>query len=111
MSEGRPLHFPALPPRTQELQWSRNIREAHDIICNTYNHATQVLRQEDQDPLRLQIIVEKILNDALPVLEALDIEIQDVTWTDKSVQALATTVVELRHAAQMAINVSVQVSF
>ncbi|KAG0707407.1 hypothetical protein DFH29DRAFT_27139 [Suillus ampliporus] len=108
MSEGRrPLQFPALPPHHRaQGHWSQNIRKAHDIVSDTYNHATRVLRQEDHDPLRLQIIAEKIINDSLPVLEALDSEIQDASWTDKCAEALATTVVELRQASEAAVNIA-----
>jgi len=104
MPEGRPLQFPALPPQGH---WSHDIRKAHDIVSSTYDHATRILRQEDHDPLRLQTIAEKILNDSLPVLEVLDMEIRDGAWTNECAQALATTIVELRQASEAAINMSV----
>lgn len=47
-----PLEFPALPhPPDDDFQWSADVLSAHKILSNTYNGATQLLRQEDGDTL------------------------------------------------------------
>jgi hypothetical protein len=46
--------------------------------------------------------MEKIFSDSIPLLEALDAELQQPEWADECARALAATVVELRRAVASA---------
>lgn len=102
-AERRLTHFPILPdPPSSDEEWSQDIQQAFLRICNTYDHATCILRQEDHDPLRLHIVSEHILNQSVKLLEAIDQEISNLDWSDAAAKALAATIVELERAASMA---------
>jgi hypothetical protein len=97
--EHRPIQFPVLPPCSDlSGHWSHDVRQAHELLCSTYDHASRFLRQEDHDPLQLQTLLEKIFSDSIPLLEALDMKLLNPEWVDECAQALAATVVELRQA-------------
>ena len=95
----RPLNFPDLPPPPNEGPWPASVHEAQTILCQGYDHASRLLRQEDHDELRLQILSEEIQNDLVPLLVAMDIEIGDDEWADACARALAATVVAVENAA------------
>ena len=70
--------FPLLPARDY---WSPDICRAHEILQHAYQHAVGLLRQEDSDPLRVQIHADQISQQMVPLLEALHHEVGDVNWT------------------------------
>jgi hypothetical protein len=101
--ENRPVQFPVLPPcYGPSGHWPHNVQKAHELLCTTYDHASRSFRQEDQDPLRLHTLIEKIFSDSIPLLEALDAELLHPEWTDECARALAVTVVKLRQVAASA---------
>lgn len=98
----RPLQFPELPapPPGSTTEWSYDVRQASQQICDVYDRASRLLRQEDHNPLQLQILAEKILNQCVRLLEAVDLEVLNPDWAEQGARALATTVVELERAAE-----------
>jgi hypothetical protein len=97
--ESRPFHFPRLPPHPEGGQWSHNVQEAYHIICETYDHASRVLCQEDQDSLRLRLLSDGILRDTIPLLQELDLDVADDAWATAAAEALGITLVELERTA------------
>lgn len=95
-----PLVFPALPnPLDNELHWTANIVTAHGILSNTYEQATRLLRQEDGDALRLRIHSERIFRRMIPILQAMDPEVNDPEWVSDCAHALAGVMAQLETAA------------
>jgi hypothetical protein len=95
-----PAHFPDLPaPSEDEGHWPTNVHKAYDIISDSFNRASQLLRQEDGDALRLRVHSEKIFRRTIPLLEALDPEVHNPHWTAECVHSLAGVVVALEKAA------------
>lgn len=103
--DSRSNRFLSLPLHPEQRLWSANVQKAHQLISETYNHATLVLRQENHDPLRLHSLAKKIVDDSLPLLEALHLEIADVEWAEVAAEALARTLVDLERAGAMAANI------
>jgi hypothetical protein len=69
------------------------------ILCRGYAHTSRILRQEDQDAIRLRILSEEIQGDMVSLLVAMDVELGDDEWADTCARALAATVVEIEQAA------------
>jgi len=42
-------NFPDLPNRQINHPWSPNVIEAHQILSDTYNHVTTILRHENAE--------------------------------------------------------------
>src|SRR6267154_4939845 len=83
-----PLSFPALPdPIPGELHWSANVIAAHHILSEAYHHAAALLRQEDGDALRLRIHSERIFCRMIPILEAMEPEIDNPSWISENTHA------------------------
>ena len=67
-----PSRFPSLPPPSG--QWSPNVRAVHTALCDIYNHAIQLLNQEDNDPIRIAFHTDALSSDSLILLKALESE-------------------------------------
>jgi len=102
-----PEHFPPLPEHPENDVWSANTLEAHGILLNSYNHGLRALHAGDNDPHRLRIHSDRILNRMLPILEALEAELLNYTWVREVAQALAALAVSLERAAVVMDGVSV----
>ncbi|KAF5367259.1 hypothetical protein D9757_011704 [Collybiopsis confluens] len=64
--------LPSLPPTCSNGHcWSDNVQEALSRITSIYSHATALLLQE-ADPTRLQIHLERVVGEAVPLLAALE---------------------------------------
>ncbi|KAF5390468.1 hypothetical protein D9757_005167 [Collybiopsis confluens] len=64
--------LPSLPPTCSNGHcWSGNVQEALSRITSIYSHATALLLQE-ADPTRLQIHLERVVGEAVPLLAALE---------------------------------------
>jgi len=95
-----PTHFPDLPaPAVHKAPWGPNVCKAHTIISDTFSRAIQLLCQEDGDTLRLRIHSEKILQQIVPLLEALGPEVHNFTWIAECTHTLASVMVALEAAA------------
>jgi hypothetical protein len=95
-----PAQFPDLPaPAEDERPWRQNVLKAYGIISEAFSRATQLLRQEDGDALRLRIHSEKIMQRMIPLLDALDSEVHDPNWTSVCTHVLAGVMVALEAAA------------
>ena len=95
-----PAHFPDLPgPLDDKGPWEQNVHKAHTIITDTFSRATALLRQEDGDALWLRIHSERILQRIIPLLEALEPEVQNPNWIAECAHALATVMVALETSA------------
>ncbi|KII92778.1 hypothetical protein PLICRDRAFT_172830 [Plicaturopsis crispa FD-325 SS-3] len=99
---GYPAHFPALPMHPDGTDWNGNIYAAHNIVCETYNQAVQLLRQEDGDPLRLRIHSENIYHRMVPILQALEPEVFNREWIIEAANSLAAVMTRLERAAYTA---------
>ena len=75
-----PEHIPLLPEHPNHDVWSANALEAHGILLSSYNHGLHALRASDNDAHQLQIHSDHILNQMLPILEALEGEMLDFGW-------------------------------
>ena len=83
-----PLQFLNLP---ENGQYNARILQAHSIIARHYNAASSLLELESTDHIRLRIFADRLSTHILPLLEALERDLQDDEW----VTAAATAVVDL----------------
>ena len=97
-----PAQFPALPLTPEQFNWSPNVLQAHNIITAAYDRASELLRQEEADPLRLRIHLEQVVNKLVPILEALVPEVGDQTWLEDCANALGQLTVQLERSAIIA---------
>ena len=97
-----PAQFPALPDTPVHFQWSADVLQAHRIILSTYDRASTLLRQEEADPLRLRVHTDQILQNMVPILDALVPEVGDHIWIEKCAETLGALAVDLERAAAIA---------
>jgi hypothetical protein len=97
-----PAQFPALPLTPEQFNWSPDVLQAYGIITAAYNRASELLRQEEPDPLRLRLHSEQVINKLVPILEALVPEVGDQTWLEDSAHALGQLTVQLERSAIIA---------
>ena len=57
------------------------------------------LRFEDGDPIRLQLHSQRLLKRSVPLLQALESEIQQGSWIEEATHALAALIKQLDAAA------------
>ena len=102
-----PEQFPALPEHPDNGVWSANALEAHGILHSSYNHGHHALQAGDNDPHRLRIHSDHILNRMLPILEALESEVLNYAWVKEAARVLAALAVSLERSAVVMDGVSV----
>jgi hypothetical protein len=95
-----PEHLPALPHNLDG--WSANILVAYQLLWNAFEHALLLLRQEDGDPIRLNLSSEGLINDMVPILEQMESEGIPTNFTHGCAHLLGQLVYELRMAAMAA---------
>ncbi|KAF8531102.1 hypothetical protein JB92DRAFT_2692908 [Gautieria morchelliformis] len=92
MSIELPGSFPTLhgpgPP-------SNNIYQAHKVISDSYNNSLQLLRQDDQDPLRFHFHLDRLQNRIIPLFRALSVENVPEDWLESGAHALGKLLVAL----------------
>lgn len=93
--------FPALPESPLLLANSLLI-DAYNIISGSYSSALQLLHEEDNDAIQLRIHGDRIVNCVLPLLEALENEIQDDIWIDNVAAAILELLDDIYGAAAQA---------
>ena len=88
-----PQHFPGLPNARRH---DARILEAHGIISSSYNAASSLLRQESTDHLRLRIHAERLKAQTIPLLEALERDLQDDAWVTEAATAVVNLIDSLK---------------
>ena len=91
----RPDLFPDLPGAEN---YNGQIIEAHNRIAVSYNAASALLRQENNDYLRLRIHADRLSVRFIPMLKALENELQNDEWMIEAATALFALTDELRAA-------------
>lgn len=98
--------FPNLPqPSPEHGHWSANLFRAHQQISAACAHADILLNQDECDPLRLKVHLEKLTEDCLPLLEAMEMNEYDLLpkdWITEAVESLAHRVIDLHKVCTMA---------
>lgn len=95
-----PYAFPELPQFLEgEFRWSANVETTHSLLVEAYDRATQLLCQENGDALRLRIHSENIFSRSIPLLEAMEPEVNDFNWVSECAHVLAKVMVQLESAA------------
>lgn len=94
--------FPPLPALNPPEIWSINIQNAHHTLSTAYNSSQQLLQLDDSDALRLRFHAERIENEIVPVLEAMEthVEIPCIprAWLESAAYALGHLIVRLSTA-------------
>ena len=67
------LVFPPLPDRSDNTAWPPDIHTAYRVIHAAYTHADNLLCLDDTDPLRMRYHLERIENDIIPMVLALEV--------------------------------------
>jgi hypothetical protein len=97
--------FPMLPqPSTEQGSWSADIFCAHKQIATACANADTLLAQDDCEALRFKILIDKLTNRCLPLLEAMEQMQCDHLpreWIEEAAEGLGQRVVEL-HGAKVA---------
>jgi hypothetical protein len=94
-----PQILPHFPPCTMaHTPWPANFLVAYDTLSDIYRCAYCILNQEDADPLQLMFHLEAITADAIPLLEAFEVdprgpEVQD--WLSDAATLLGSLSVQL----------------
>ncbi|KAF8577466.1 hypothetical protein K439DRAFT_1533338 [Ramaria rubella] len=89
------------PPSADQDQWSANMFCAHERIANACMHADTLLERDDSEPLRFKISMEKLMNECLPLLEAMETSEYDLLgrdWIEEAVASLGQCVMQLYSA-------------
>ena len=87
--------FPSLP---LNQAWPANVSEAYHILEQLHLHITAILRQEENDPVRLSILRQEIFSKAMPLLQSLPTSSVPQAWIVKSVSIFGALALLLRDA-------------
>lgn len=98
----RSLHLAPLPPPAWDSPRPAVIQDAYRILVEAYNGASQLLRYEDGDPIRLQVFSDRICSRILPIAQELGRELKDDVWLMSCLQDFSSLVEELDDATQKA---------
>lgn len=96
MSDDR-FPFPPLP----NSQLSPQTHAAYHWIHDIHRHAVNILVREDPDPLRLSYHLQRVMDDILPILRALENDLDEElpkAWLHSCTDATAKLVVGLASA-------------
>ena len=80
-----------LPLRPHANKWPDDVQLLHSLIKTEFFKATEVLLEDDADPVRLRFHLTRILNRTLPKLDAIGIQMSEeryTPWFNASCQAL-----------------------
>jgi len=99
-----PEHIPPLPPAPSNHDWPDTIHTAFHILSDVYNRSLKLLRSEDHDALHLQLYVEKMRRDLVPLLEALEREMEGHRWVIDVAKLIVDVGLDLEMAADAANN-------
>ena len=69
-------------------EYSAQICEAHDIITNSYNAVSDLLLHESVDHVRLCIHADRLSAQIVPLLEALERDMQNNEWIEEAATAI-----------------------
>jgi hypothetical protein len=97
------MPFPSLPVVEHGHPWPVNIEAAHAIMSDSYAHISAILQQENFDPVRLNHHASTIINDTIPILEALENDhdlLLPQNWFASCATALAELLVDVLRAAE-----------
>ena len=65
------MAFPPLP-NDRDNPWPANVQAAHAIISESFHRITNLLRQDDLDPIQLNHYASTLTNETIPILEAME---------------------------------------
>lgn len=78
MSQG-PVWFPAVErmafpplPNDRDNPWPANVLAAHNIITQSTRRISDVLRQDDLDPIQINHYASTLTHDTIPMLQAIE---------------------------------------
>lgn len=96
--------LPPIPPHGENNPWSPNVFNAHQVVSDLFRHAEQALRRGDPDPNRIQFHLNSLMNDAIPLLYALEAHAEEegleVEWIVSCAEVVGTLVGELQKAEE-----------
>ena len=88
----------AFPPIPNEELWSAEAHEAYIILRDMYHHSRDVLRREENEPIRLNILWSEINSRAVPLLEALQQSGVSEEWVEAATHRFGQLSVDLKSA-------------
>jgi hypothetical protein len=99
--------LPILPHRPDGTQWSLNVYNAYQIASDLFRHASQALQLEDSEVQRLSFHIDSLIDDCVPILEALeahaDVEGLPICWLHSCAEAVGNVLVNLTQARSRAV--------
>ncbi|KAL1675734.1 hypothetical protein EV122DRAFT_280733 [Schizophyllum commune] len=98
--------LPRLPqPGLGQPAWPGPVHTAFQLLEDTYNRISMVLEQEDIDPVCAQIHVSTIIDESLPLLDAIEEEMEGefpLEWFQETAQLFAELLIASIAAAESA---------
>lgn len=93
-----PSLFPPLPPCPSESGlWEPSVRESRDRIATEYERIHMLLQQEGCDPLQISYHIDNVVNDSVPLLEAMELDEQvPIEWLHTGAKLLGEVVCRLK---------------
>ena len=67
------MPLPQLPESNPP--WPPHVYQAYGLVQTSYDSISRILRQEEADPTRLNYHADKLVNETLPLLEAVEADI------------------------------------
>ncbi len=96
----RPAHFPPLPHHPEnQPSWSADVQQAYGQVSSAYNCASDLLRLEEYDPLRLRLHSERLFRRYAPLVQRMENEVGR-EWTLQSYESLLQLIAQLEAAAE-----------
>jgi hypothetical protein len=90
------------PPMPNGGPWSSNHCDAFFILRDMHHHSNNVIRREEGEPIRLNILWNDIFNKAIPLLEALLSSGFPEDWVETATHCFGQLAVDLKAAQNAA---------
>lgn len=87
--------LPALP---EGGPWPANTLQAYHILRDMYRHSRRVLCQEENEPVRLNVLWNEVFHKAIPMLEALHSSGFPDGWIEPTTHLFGALAVDLKGA-------------
>ncbi|KZT21001.1 hypothetical protein NEOLEDRAFT_1182072 [Neolentinus lepideus HHB14362 ss-1] len=91
--------LPPLPLALEGEEWSCNIQNGYNVLCELYEKSRRIVLQDDVDPVQLKLLSEKVFNDSLPILEGMEQDGVPTDWVHTCAHTFGPLIYELEMAS------------
>jgi hypothetical protein len=96
------MPFPQLPPAERRVNWSQNVIRSFETLQQEHERACALLRLDEADPVRMRIQASTITERMVPLLKALENELDGEEWVVDAAEEMLDMAFKLTVAVRAA---------